>query len=51
MRKFPGKYEKLLLDDLIKKSEEYYEIDAKSSLLWIVGEYAHKIKNATKIVQ
>lgn len=51
MRKFPGKYERQLLDDVVKKSDEYYEIEAKASLLWIVGEYAEKIKSSQKIIE
>ena len=46
MRKFPGKYERQLLDDVVKKADEFYEVEAKASLLWIVGEYAEKIKSS-----
>lgn len=51
MRKFPGKYERQLLDDVVKKAGEFYEVDAKASLLWIVGEYAEKIKTSQKIIE
>lgn len=45
LRKFPGKYESII-DDLVKKVDEYYEVDAKASIAWIVGEYAEKIKTS-----
>jgi hypothetical protein len=45
LRKFPDKYQNII-DDLVKKSDEFYEIEAKSSILWIVGEYAENIKSA-----
>ena len=52
LRKFPGKYEKLLVDDVLKKASEFYEVEAKASLLWIAGEYAdQKTKVCKKIIQ
>lgn len=36
---------------MVKKASEFYEIDAKASLLWIVGEYAEKIKTSKKIIE
>ena len=49
-RKFPNKYEGLV-KDLVKKIDEYYETDAKSAIIWIVGEYAEKIENSVEIIQ
>ena len=49
LRKFPNKYEKLITD-LIKKTDEFYEVEAKASLVWIVGEYAEMIDNSEKII-
>lgn len=46
----PNKYDSLI-KDLASKVDEYYEVEAKASILWIVGEYAEKISNAVKIVE
>jgi len=45
LRKFPGKYE-AMIDDLVTKVDEYYEVEAKASIAWIVGEFAEKIKTS-----
>lgn len=50
LRKFPGKYE-AMIDDLVKKVDEYYEVEAKASIAWIVGEFAEKIKTSQKIIE
>ena len=50
LRKFPGKYE-AIVEDLVKKVDEYYEVEAKASIMWIVGEYAEKIKTSQKIIE
>ena len=49
-RKFPNKFEDLM-KDLASKVEEYHEPEAKSAIIWIVGEFAEKIPNSEKIVQ
>jgi len=36
---------------LVKKIDEYYEVDAKAAIIWIVGEYAEKIENSVEIIQ
>jgi AP-1 complex subunit beta-1 len=48
-RKFPNKYESLI-KDLCSKLLEYYEPEAKASIIWIVGEYAEKIEESEKII-
>jgi vesicle coat complex subunit len=50
LRKYPGKYENLI-KDLAKKNNEYFEVEAKASIIWIVGEYAEKIENSLEIIQ
>ena len=49
-RKFPNKYEGLI-KELTKKIDEYYEVDAKAAIIWIVGEYAEKIDGSEKIIE
>lgn len=48
-RKFPNKYENLI-KDFVAKKEEFYEIDSKASIIWIIGEYAEKIPEAETII-
>jgi vesicle coat complex subunit len=50
LRKYPGKYESLI-KDLAKKNSEYFEVEAKASILWIVGEYAEKIPDSLQIIE
>ena len=45
LRKYPDKYDNID-EDLVKKVDEFYEIDAKAAILWVVGEYAEKIKTS-----
>ena len=45
LRKYPDKYDNIV-EDLVKKVDEFYEIDAKAAILWVVGEYAEKIKTS-----
>ena len=40
-----------MIKDLAKKNDEYFEVEAKASILWIVGEYAEKIPNSLEIIQ
>lgn len=42
LRKFPDKYTGLITD-LVKKADEFTEVEAKSAFIWIVGEYAERI--------
>jgi len=48
-RKFPNKFE-ALIKDLTAKIDEYYEVEAKAAIIWIVGEYAEKITNSVEII-
>jgi AP-1 complex subunit beta-1 len=48
-RKFPNKYE-ALIKDLCAKLPEYYEPDARASIVWIIGEYAEKILDSEKLI-
>lgn len=48
-RKFPNKYESLI-KDLCAKLPEYYEPEAKASIIWIIGEYAEKITDSEKLI-
>lgn len=49
-RKFPNKFEPLI-KDLCKKNDDYFETEAKSAIIWIVGEYAEKIADSVKIIE
>ena len=40
-----------MIKDICKKIDECYEVEAKQSLIWIVGEYAEKIDNSEKIIE
>lgn len=40
-----------MIKDLCKKVDEYFEVEAKSAIIWIVGEYAEKIPDALKIIE
>ncbi len=48
-RKFPNKYE-ALIKDLCAKLPEFYEPDARASIVWIIGEYAEKILDSEKLI-
>ena len=50
LRKFPEKYD-ALIKDVVKKVDEYYEVDAKSAIIWIVGEYAERIATSVQIIE
>jgi vesicle coat complex subunit len=45
LRKFPQKY-KSLISELVKNIDSFYEVEAKSSAVWIVGEFAEIIDDA-----
>jgi len=49
-RKFPNKYDNLI-KDLVKKVDEYFEVEAKSAIIWVVGEYAERVPEALKIIE
>lgn len=49
-RKFPNKYESLI-KDFTAKRDEFYEIDSKAAIIWIVGEYAEKIPDVEKMME
>jgi vesicle coat complex subunit len=50
LRKFPDKYTGMITD-LVKKSDEYTEVEAKSAFIWIVGEYAERVPEAVSIIE
>lgn len=49
-RKFPKKYEGLI-KELVKKLDDFYEVDARAAIIWIVGEYAEKIEKSQEIIE
>jgi AP-1 complex subunit beta-1 len=49
-RKYPGKYE-VIISTLCEHLESLDEPDAKSSLIWIIGEYADRIDNAAQLLE
>lgn len=49
LRKFPSKYQSLI-HELVKKVDDYYEVEAKASIIWIVGEYAELIEDSASII-
>ena len=48
-RKFPTKFEHMI-SDFANKFEEFFEVESKASIIWIIGEYAEKIAKADKIL-
>ena len=44
-RRYPRKYEKIIID-LTENLESLDEPEAKASMIWIIGEYAHRIVDA-----
>jgi vesicle coat complex subunit len=49
LRKFPNRFESII-KDFCQKLAEFYEPDAKSAIIWMVGEYAEKINEAEKLI-
>mmetsp|Transcript_64637 Transcript_64637/g.116295 ORF Transcript_64637/g.116295 Transcript_64637/m.116295 type:complete len:943 (-) Transcript_64637:47-2875(-) len=49
-RKYPGKYE-IIISDLCENLENLDEPDAKSSMIWIIGEYAERIDNSSELLE
>lgn len=49
LRKFPNRFESIV-KDFCQKLHEFYEPDAKSAIIWMVGEYAEKINEAEKLI-
>ncbi|KAJ1536872.1 beta-adaptin, partial [Nowakowskiella sp. JEL0078] len=49
-RKYPSKYEGII-PTLCENLEVFDEPIAKASLIWIVGEYAERIENATELLE
>ncbi|KAL2918023.1 beta-adaptin [Polyrhizophydium stewartii] len=49
-RKYPHKYEGII-PALCQNLESLDEPDAKSSLIWIIGEYADRIENASELLE
>lgn len=48
-RRFPNKYEKII-GDIVTKNEMYVEPEPKAAFVWILGEYAEKIKQVEKLL-
>ncbi|KAJ1559855.1 beta-adaptin, partial [Nowakowskiella sp. JEL0078] len=48
-RKYPSKYEGII-PTLCENLEVFDEPEAKASLIWIVGEYAERIENASELL-
>lgn len=48
-RKFPNKYE-AIIGTLCQNLETLDEPEAKASMIWIIGEYADRIENATELI-
>jgi len=48
-RRYPYQYEGII-PTLCANLEELDEPEAKSSLIWILGEYSSKIENATELI-
>jgi len=46
-RRYPNKYEKVIVD-LVENLDTLDEPEAKESMIWILGEYAEKLENATE---
>ncbi|KAI9363455.1 adaptin N terminal region-domain-containing protein [Zopfochytrium polystomum] len=49
-RKYPNKYEGII-PALCENLETLDEPDAKSALIWIIGEYAERIENAEELLE
>jgi AP-1 complex subunit beta-1 len=49
-RKYPSKYEGTI-PTLCSNLESLDEVDSRASLIWIIGEYAHRIDNAAELVE
>jgi AP-1 complex subunit beta-1 len=49
-RKFPTSYEGII-PVLCSKLESLEEPESKAALIWIIGEYAHHISNASSILE
>lgn len=49
-RKYPGKYE-IIISDLCENLDSLDEPEAKSAMIWIVGEYAERIDNSMDLLE
>jgi AP-1 complex subunit beta-1 len=49
-RKYPGKYESVI-STLCQNLEHIDEPNAKAAMIWILGEYADKIKNSHELIE
>merc|ERR1719162_2227665 len=49
-RKYPGKYEQIIVD-LCENLEGLDEPEAKASMIWIIGEYAERIVNSCELLE
>jgi vesicle coat complex subunit len=49
-RRFPNKYEKII-GDIVAKLSMFTEPEAKSAMVWILGEYAQKIKQSAEHIK
>lgn len=48
-RKYPNKYESII-KDLCENLRALDASDAKSSMIWIIGEYGHRIDNSIELI-
>ncbi|KAH6577738.1 hypothetical protein BASA62_000719 [Batrachochytrium salamandrivorans] len=49
-RKYPSKYEGII-PELCQNMESLDEPEAKAALIWIIGEYADRIENASELLE
>lgn len=49
-RKYPGKYERII-GTLCENLDTLDEPEAKASMIWILGQYAERIKNADELLE
>lgn len=49
-RRYPGKYEKIIAN-LCENLETLDEPEAKAAMIWIIGEYAPRIENASDMLE
>lgn len=48
-RKYPNKYESII-KDLCENLKALDNVDARASMIWIIGEYGERIDNAVDLI-
>ncbi len=48
-RKYPNKYESII-KDLCENLKALDNVDARASMIWIIGEYGERIDNALELM-